>query len=72
MDRVRLELGFIDEASKKFRLSVDDPKDNLDKEDLEAAMNNLIEYNVFESNGKDLVEAERARIITTSIQEIEF
>lgn len=72
MDRVRLELGFIDNDSKKFRISVDDPKDDLDREDLETAMNSLVEHNIFNSNGEDLVEIDRARIITTSIQQIEF
>ncbi|HLR21778.1 MAG TPA: DUF2922 domain-containing protein [Tissierellaceae bacterium] len=72
MDRIRLELGFVDNSNKKFRISVDDPKKDLDREAIETAMNDLIEHNVFTSNGEDLKELDGARIITTSVEEMEF
>lgn len=72
MDRVRLELGFMDSSNKKFRISIDDPIEELDKEDIEGAMESLINHNIFTSDGKDLVGLDSARIIRTSTEEIEF
>lgn len=72
MERVRLELGFIDSDDKKFRISIDDPIEELAKEDIESAMNSMIEYNIFSSDGKDVIGLDTARIIRTSTEEIEF
>lgn len=72
MENVKLELGFLDKGNKKFKISIDDPRENLEREDIQEAMSNLIENNIFISNGMDLAELDVARIIRTSIEEMEF
>mgnify|MGYP000947259974 CR=1 FL=1 len=72
MERSRLELDFLDEMNKRFRLSIDDPRDDLDPLQVEAAIDAILSNNVFDSNGVDLVEIEAARIVRTIVEEIEF
>ena len=72
MDKKKLEMDFIDGTNKRFRLSVDNPKEDLDDFQIEAAMEEILTNNIFLSNGADLVDFDAARIITTSIEEMEF
>lgn len=72
MEKMKLELGFLDGANKKFKISLDDPREDLDKEEIETAMNSLIDHNIFTSNGMDLAVLDVARIIRTSVEEMEF
>ena len=72
MDKKKLEMDFIDGLNKRFRLSIDDPKEDIDAIMIEAAMDEILSNNIFESNGVDLVEAQAARIITTTVDEMEF
>jgi len=70
MDKVRLEMDFLDIDGKRFRLSIEDPKEDIDGIQVETAMEDIIEHNIFESNEGDLSDIDRARIVTTSIQEL--
>ncbi len=70
--KAKLEMDFIDETNKRFRLSIDDPKEDLDVLQVETAMDTVIANNVFVSNGVDLIGYDAARIITTTVEEMEF
>lgn len=70
--KAKLEMDFIDETNKRFRLSIDDPKEDLDILEVETAMDTVIANNVFVSNGVDLIGYDAARIITTTVEEMEF
>ena len=72
MDKKKLEMDFIDGMNKRFRLSLDNPKEDLDAFQLEAAMDEILANNIFVSNGVDLVSFDAARVITTSVEEMEF
>lgn len=72
METTKLELRFLDAASKKVRLSLDDPDTELSPAEIEAAMESIITDNIFASKDGDFVAAEGARVITTSINEMEF
>ncbi|MDR7869639.1 MAG: DUF2922 domain-containing protein [Tissierellaceae bacterium] len=72
MDNKKLEMDFIDGTNKRFRLSIEDPKEDLDPIVIEAAMDEILTNNIFVSNGVDLVSTEAARIITTTVDEMEF
>ncbi|MFY9213983.1 MAG: DUF2922 domain-containing protein [Tissierellaceae bacterium] len=72
MDKKKLEMDFIDEVNKRFRLSIDDPKEDLEAIQVEAAMEEILTNNIFTSNGMDLVKYDAARIITTVVEEMEF
>ena len=72
MEKKKLEMDFLDEMNKRFRLSIDDPKDDLDIIQVEVAMDEILASNIFISNGTDLVSHDAARIVTTVVEEMEF
>lgn len=72
MEKTRLEMDFLDEDGKRFRISLNDPKEDLDRVQIENAMNSVIEHNIFDSNDGDLIALDAARIVTTTSEEIDF
>ena len=72
MEKTKLEMDFLDGLNKKVRISVDEPLEELAQSEIESAMDSIISYNIFQSNGVDLVNKHSARIINTSINEMEF
>lgn len=72
MEKRKLEMDFIDGTNKSFRLSLDNPKEDLDTIQVEAAMDEMLANNIFVSNGVDLVGFDGARVITTVVEEMEF
>lgn len=69
MDK-NLELIFKNTAGKNARLSVPDPKEDLTTEEVQALMDNILEKNVFETSGGDLVEIVGARLIQKEVIEL--
>ncbi|NLZ54888.1 MAG: DUF2922 domain-containing protein [Thermoanaerobacteraceae bacterium] len=65
-----LELIFRNVAGKNARLSMQDPKEDLTTEEVEALMNTILEKNVFETTGGDLVEIVGARLIQKEVVEL--
>lgn len=68
----RLQLDFIDGLNKSLRISLDDPKEDLLAADIELAMNSVVSLNALGSDGVDIVGIDGARIVTTTVEEIEF
>ncbi len=72
MIKKTLEMGFLDGINKKFKVSIGDPKEDLSRLNIEDAMDTIIEKNIFQSNDTDLLAKNEARIIETTIEDIEF
>ena len=72
MIKTVLELDFLDGVDKKFKLSVQDPKIDLEEMEVEAAMGDILEQNIFISNNTDLVKTVGAKVITTTVKNMEF
>ncbi|TJX13381.1 DUF2922 domain-containing protein [Tissierella creatinini] len=72
MDKVRLEMDFLDALEKIGRISLDDPRVDLIPSEIEAAMQTIIANNIFETANGDLVGISGARVVTTNINEMEF
>lgn len=72
MIKTVLELDFLDGVSKSFKLRVSDPKGDLEEVEIASAMDTIIEKNIFVSNDVSLVEKNSARVITTTIEAMEF
>lgn len=70
METKKLELIFLSEDNKKFTLSVDEPKSDLEAVEVEAAMNSIIENGIFTLAGGDLKGIENARIVTKLVEDI--
>ena len=72
MDRARLEMNFLDEMNRKFKVSVDESKDDLENTQIKAAMEGILEHGIFLSNGVGLTNLDGARFVKTSIEDIEL
>jgi small basic protein len=66
----KLEMSFQNANGGKVTLSVLDPLDDLVEGDVRAAMQNIIDKNIFESTGGDLVRIVGARIVSTEVAEL--
>ena len=62
METVKLEMNFADALEKLFKLSIEDPKADLDEAQIQEAMGDIITNNIFDSKGVDLVTARGARL----------
>lgn len=60
-----LQLIFKNSVGKKVTLSIEDPKDALTEAEIKAAMDLIVQKNIFKKNNYDLVEAVEAKIVTT-------
>nr|WP_300006042.1 DUF2922 domain-containing protein [Tissierella sp.] len=72
MIKTVLELDFLDAADKKFKISVPDPKEDLEEVQVQATMEAILEKNIFISNNTHLVKPVGARVITTTVANMEF
>ena len=64
-----LDLVFRNAAGKKVTLNIEEPKSGVTKAEIDAAMQVVVENNVFNTSGGDIVEAVegRLRTITTDV-----
>ncbi len=70
--KTKLQMDFVNEGGKKFQIALDDPREDLEVEEVTQAMEAIITNNVFTVGMLDLVEAKGARIVTTEVQEFDF
>lgn len=68
----KLELFFENEKGRTVKHTLDDPVEPVDEAAVNAAMDEIIEQNVFTSPGGDLVKKKSARIVETTIEDIEI
>ncbi|MBO5589998.1 MAG: DUF2922 domain-containing protein [Acidaminococcaceae bacterium] len=66
-----LDLIFKNTVGKKVILNVEEPKKGVTKAEIDAAMQTIVENNVFNSTGGDLVEAVEGRLRTTTLDVVE-
>ena len=57
-----LDLVFRNAAGKKVILNIEEPKANVTKAEIDAAMQVVVENNIFSTSGGDIVEAVEGRI----------
>lgn len=62
-----LELIFKNQAGKNVRMSMQDPKDDLTADQVQSLMDSILEKNIFETTGGNLVEAVGARLIQKEV-----
>ena len=64
-----LELVFRNAAGKKVSLNIEEPKTGMKKAEIDAAMQVVVENNIFNTSGGDIVEAVegRLRTVTTDV-----
>lgn len=65
-----LQLTFLTAGDKKVTLSVDEPKADLTKEEVEAAMEEIIEAGVFEVEDHPFASKVSAKIVEREVTEL--
>lgn len=68
----KLVMTFLNTLGKKVRLFVTDPREDLKEEEIKSAMDVIIEKNIFEPNGVDIVSSVDARIVQTETTEFDL
>lgn len=65
-----LELKFLNEEKRVVTLTLDDPVEPADPQTISDVMDQMINEQVFFSNGGDLVEKHSARIVERQVEDI--
>ena len=66
-----LDLVFKNAVGKKVILNIEEPKVGVTKAEIDAAMQTVVENNIFTSSGGDYVEAVEGRLRTTTLDVVE-
>ncbi len=66
-----LDLVFRNTAGKKVTLNIEEPKTGVTKAEIDAAMQVVVENNIFNTNGGDIVEAVEGRLRTITLDVVE-
>lgn len=72
MNKLKLEMEFKDQEGKRFNLNLDEPKDDLTGPDIRIVMDSIVEKNIFQTIGGNVEVPVGARIVTTTIKELEI
>ncbi len=70
MVTTKLEMDFLDDQNKNYRISISEPRADLTDMEAIAAMDTLLAAGVFQSRNGDLVGKVGARIVTTTVDEM--
>lgn len=70
MGQRRLEMVFKNQLGKTNKITVDNARLDLSEGDVEAAMQAIIDKNIFKTSGGELAGVESASIITTEVEEL--
>lgn len=70
MEKTKLEMEFLDESNKKFVISIDEPKLDITPEEVFQVMDTIVASNIFTSNMVDLVKANDARVVSTTVNKL--
>ena len=66
-----LQLTFLDAGNKSVSYSIKDPKDDLDKGTVDAAVQVILEKNVFATDNSDLKSLKTSQIVTRQVESID-
>ena len=65
-----LDLIFKNAAGKKVTLNIEEPKNGVTKAEIDAAMQVVVENNIFNTSGGDIVEAVQGRLRTITLDPV--
>ena len=66
-----LDLVFRNAAGKKVTLNIEEPKTGVTKAEIDAAMQVVVDNNIFNTNGGDIVDAVEGRLRTITLDVVE-
>lgn len=73
MDEIKLLMVFKNTLGNSFTITVDDPRDDLQEQDIIDAMNLIKDKNIFQPRGYDIAECISAKVVnsTTVVYDLE-
>ena len=69
---LKLMMTFKTAGDKTINLSIDDPRCDISEEEVQNAMNLIVEKNIFAPGDYDIKEAVKAKIVQTETTEFDF
>ena len=66
----RLEMVFTNAAGRRATISVDNARDDITQQEVQSAMDMIVNRSIFSTGGGDIVAIDSARIVATEITEI--
>lgn len=72
MEKIKLEMNFKDVEGKNFRLSVDEPKADLDPNSIKEVCDLILQEKVFRTERGYLQKLAEVNKVTTTTEEIVF
>ena len=69
---IKLLMTFLTQSGRTVSLYITDPKSNITESEIKTAMELIIEKNIFEPNGEDIVSAKEAKIVQTETTEFDL
>jgi len=63
-----LQMRFVNQAGGRVSISLSEPKETLTENEVTEAMDEIIERNIFTSNGGDLVNKYSAEIVERTVE----
>ncbi|WP_409227724.1 DUF2922 domain-containing protein [Gudongella sp. SC589] len=70
MVKTKLEMDFLDDQNKNYRISINEPRADITDMEVFAVMDTLLGAGIFQSRNGDLVEKVGARVVTTTVDEM--
>jgi hypothetical protein len=68
----KLVMTFSNTLGRKVSLFVTDPREDLTETEIKAAMDLIVEKNIFEPNGSDIIATVDAKIVQTETTEFDL
>jgi hypothetical protein len=66
----RLEMIFLNAAGRRSTISVDNVREDITQQEVQSAMDMIVNRNIFTTSGGDIAGIDSARIVSTDITEI--
>lgn len=63
-----LQMIFYNEEGRNVTISMSDPRDDLEPAEVETAMNNILQRNIFRSAGGDISSLNKAQLVSREVE----
>ena len=72
MDEKKLIMTFKNTLGNSFSITIDDPRDDLEEQDIIDAMNLIKTKNIFQPKGYDIAECISAKVVNSTTTEYDL
>ena len=72
MDEKKLIMTFKNTLGNSFSITIDDPREDLEEQDIIDAMNLIKTKNIFQPKGYDIAECISAKVVNSTTTEYDF